>query len=255
MRVNWFFFICLILVIVVVVFPQIGSAAISLTGTTGLVNIPTAYIIPDGKIAFGYGYTDKEYSLYGPKYAQVAYYATAGYFPFLEVSLRVTVFPGLIQPGKYGSAKDRMASVKLRLLNESQYLPSILIGSHDILTIHKKDYLKYYPNRNKRYNDMHFSSEYIVISKSLHSKIFDSLGIHLGYATKLFKEATNYSMGGMFVGVDARLCRFLTIMGEYDTTKYNMGLRITPLGDIANIDLVVLDMKRISGGISFSLGL
>ncbi|MCX6013648.1 MAG: hypothetical protein NTV30_09685, partial [Chloroflexi bacterium] len=98
-------------------------------------------------------------------------------------------------------------------------------------------------------------SEYIVISKSINPKIFDSLGIHLGYATKLFKEAANYSMDRMFVGVDARLCRFLTIMGEYDTIKYNMGLRIMPLGDIANIDLVVLDMKRISGGISFSFDL
>jgi len=242
LKVNWFFSICSITIIVAVALPQTSSAATSLTGSTGLVNIPTAYIISDGKIAFGVGYTDRNYSLLGPKYAQAAYYATAGYLPFLEVSLRVTVFPGRIGPGKYGSAKDRMASIKLKLLNESRYLPTVLIGSHDILTTYS-------------YNDMHFGSEYVVLSKTYHLPFVDSLGVHLGYATKQIKKAANYSMVGTFAGVEIKLCRFLVAMGEYDTKKYNAGLRVTPFGDKISIDIDALDMRRVSGGVSFSFGL
>lgn len=66
----------------------------SLIGTTGLVDIPTTHVIPDGKVAFGTGYTDRKYSVHSPEYTQVAYYITVGYLPFLEVSLRVTNFPG-----------------------------------------------------------------------------------------------------------------------------------------------------------------
>jgi len=238
LKVNWFFSICSILIIVAVVFPQTSSAAMSLTGSTGLVNIPTAYIIPDGKIAFGSGYTDKEYSLRGPKYAQVAYYATVGYLPFLEVSLIVATFPGCMDLGNYGTDKDRVSNAKLRALNESRYTPSILFGLNDFIGSAK-----------------HFNSEYVVISKSLHPSIVDSLGIHLGYAANLIKKATHYSMSGMFGGVEIHLCKFLAVMGEYDTKKYNAGLRITPFGDKISIDIDALDMRRVSGGASFSFGL
>ncbi len=228
------------LVTLAVIFPQIASAATSLTGTTGLINIPTAYIIPDGKMAFGVGYTDKEYSQHGPKYAhaQVVYYATVGYFPFLEVTLRVTAFPGHMDTGNYGTDTDRMSNLKLRALNESRYTPSILLGVNDFMGSSK-----------------HFNFEYVVISKSLHPPFVDSLGIHLGYATNPIKEATHYSMNGMFGGVEIHLCKFLAVMGEYDTKKYNAGLRITLFSDKISIDIDALDMRRVSGGASFSFGL
>ena len=76
------FLIFLSSVVVFIILSQPGIAAMSIVGTTGLVGIPTARVMPDGKVAFGIGYTDSEYSLYGPKYAQVAYYVTVGYLSF-----------------------------------------------------------------------------------------------------------------------------------------------------------------------------
>jgi len=225
------------LVIIAVVFPQICSAATSLTGTTGLVNIPTAYIIPDGKMALGVGYTNKEYSLRGPKYKQMVYYATVGYFPFIECSFRISVFPGRMDIGNYGSDKDRAINIKLHALSESHYIPSILLGINDFMGTGL------------------FHSEYVVISKSLHPPIINLLDIHMGYAANLIRKSKRSNMSGVFGGVEIHLSEFLAVIGEYDTEKYNAGLRIMPFGDKVNIDIDVLGMKYISGGTSFSFGL
>lgn len=191
---------------------QPGIAAMSIAGTTGLVNVPTARVIPDGKAAFGMGYTDKKHSLYTSEYTQVAYYVTAGYLPFLEASLRITVFPGMPFSGDYGSDKDRMVSVKLRAIDESRYLPSILVGGSDIYG-----------------GTVRFNSLYIVMSKSIHLPILGISDVNLGYASDLM-EAQHHSMVGVFGGLEMRLTRYLAIMGEYDTKRYNVGLRITPWG-------------------------
>lgn len=237
------FLIFLSSVIIFIIFSQPGIAAMSITGTTGLVGIPTARVMQDGKIAFGIGYTDNEYSLYGPKYAQIAYYVTVGYLPFLELSLRVTSFPKKMEVGAYGSVKDRMGSVKLRIMNESIYLPSVLLGIHDVMgTVSAKN--------------VHFNAAYIVMSKSIHHQFIGLLDIHLGYASDvMMKEARDHSIAGTFAGMEMKLFRHLVAMAEYDTQKYNVGLRLKLWGGDANIDLVMLGLKHISGGMSVSLNL
>ncbi len=226
---------------------QPGIAAMSIAGTTGLVDIPTARIIPDGRVAFGIGYTDKNHSLRGPKYAQVAYYVTVGYLPFLEGSLRITNFPGNMQPGAYGSEKDRMASVKILVRKEGCYMPSVLLGIHDVLGV--------YNSENPEAN-VNFNAAYIVVSKSIRLAFAGSLDIHMGYASDVVvKKASHYSMLGVFAGLEKELCEYLSVMGEYDTQKCNVGLRITPVGEYVNIDLAILGLKHISGGMSISFGL
>lgn len=136
-----------------------------------------------------------------------------------------------------------MASVKLRLIKGGRYLPSMLLGVHDILSTAKE-------------GAMDFNTAYIVMSRRVRLRLLGSLDIHLGYASDLLiKEAEHHSMIGPFAGLEKKLCRYLTVMGEHDTRKYNVGLRITPWGDRTNIDLVVLGLNRISGGMSISFGL
>jgi hypothetical protein len=142
----------------------------SMVGTTGLICIPTAHIIPDGKLALGVTYTDAQYSLFGPKYAQVAYYATMGYLPFLEVSLRATEFPDFVQSKTYRSAIDRMASVKLQVMKENHYFPSVVLGVHDISG-----------------GALKFNAQYIVVSKSIDFPLLGSIGIHIGHAPNPIK--------------------------------------------------------------------
>jgi hypothetical protein len=219
---------------------QQGMANISMVGTTGLVTIPTARIIPDGKLALGVSYTDAKYSFYGPKYNQIAYYATAGYLPFLEVSLRATEFPDLAWSDAYSSGIERMASVKLQVMKENRYFPSVVIGIHDIYGVSRK-----------------FNAQYIVASKSINFHLLGPIDIHIGHAPNPIKskEIKDYSINGAFGGIEKALCKYLTAMIEYDSRKYNVGLKIAPLGDRICIYIVILGMNRISGGINISTDL
>lgn len=206
-------------------------------GLTGLVDVPTARLIPDGRASFGAGYTHKDYSLYSSEYAQVIYYVTVGYLPFLETSFRVTVFPGMPFSGDYGSDKDRMVSLKLRVMHESRYLPSIVLGGHDIY------------GETTRFNTL-----YVVMSRHIRLPVISDLDIHLGYASDLM-DAQYHSMSGVFGGLEMRLSRSFAFMWEYNTRRHNAGLRITPWGSRANVDLVALGLRGLSGGVSFSLNL
>ena len=232
------------LAIGLIILAQPGVAAMSIAGVTGLVGIPTARIMPDGKVAFGVGYTDREYGWYAPKYDQVAYYVTVGYLPFLEASVRVTTFPGSSPAGTHGWDKDRMVSVGLRVMDERRYMPSILIGGRDIFG-----------------ETVRFNALYVVMSRAVRLPIVGVLDVHLGCASDLMKELLlnsdllSHSMTGAFAGLEMRLCRYLAVMGEYDTRKCNVGLRIMPWGERANIDLAALGLKHISGGMSISFNL
>jgi hypothetical protein len=62
-------------------------------------------------------------------------------------------------------------------------------------------------------------------------------------------------MKGAFGGIEKALCKYLSAMLEYDSRKYNIGLRIAPLGDRRCINIVILGMNRISGGINISTDL
>jgi hypothetical protein len=233
--------ICFSLLVVFILSVPQGMASMSMVGTTGLVCIPTAQVIPDGKVAFGVAYTDAKYSYRGPESAQIAYYATVGYLPFLEVSLRLSQFPDYLElKTNYGSAKDRMASAKLRIMKENRYFPSIVLGIHDI------------------YGDaVKFNAQYIVASKSINFPLLGLMYIHTGYAPNpiKFKKIMHYSMEGAFAGIEKVLCPYLTATLEYDSRKFNIGLKIVPLGDRVYINIAVLGMNRISGGVSFSADL
>ena len=139
--------------------------------------------------------------------------------------------------------KDRMGSVKLRIVNESIYLPSVLLGVHDVIGTLRKE-------------SVNFNTAYIVMSKSIHHQFIGLLDVHLGYASDvMMKEARNHSMIGAFAGLEMKLFRYLAVIAEYDTQKYNVGLRLKLWGDGTNIDLVLLGLKHISGGMSVSFSL
>ena len=214
----------------------------SMVGTTGLVCIPTAQVIPNGKMTLGMAYTDAKYSRHSPEHKQIAYFATFGYLPFLEIGLRLTQFPDFIEPKAYGSAKDRMVSAKLRVIKESYLIPSLVLGVHDL-----------YGNAVK------FNAQYLVMSKSTDLPILGPMGIHVGYSSNIIKynkvRNYNYSMEGAFAGIEKVFCKYLTAMLEYDTQKYNFGLKISPLGDKIYIDVAILGLDRISGGMNFSFNL
>jgi membrane-associated phospholipid phosphatase len=93
--------------------------------------MPNASVEADGTLSVGYGYD----SPYG------SIWATSTVLPFLQVTGRyvsINGTPGFTSvPGEYGSAygryKDKVVDAKLRLWQESGYLPSVAVGATDLL--------------------------------------------------------------------------------------------------------------------------
>lgn len=229
-----FFCITIHLLLLSNVLPQ------SLTGTSGLLNIPTAEILNDGEIAFGINYLEKKYLEYTSKqYDGINYYATFGFLPFLEISIRITRF---INPPFKQALGDRMPSVRLKLINEGRIFPSILIGVHDFMNVFGGT------------DAVHFNALYIVSSKSLNTKFFfNKVGLHLGYGTDWI-NANHRQFVGFFFGLSFENKSSLKSMLEYDAEKINCGMEYT-LFKHFKILTGVLNFNSINAGVCYKTDL
>ncbi len=101
------------------------------SGVSGYVNMPSASVGADGTFSVGYSY-DSPYS---------NTWISSTVLPYLQVSGRyvsVAGIPGFTNtPGQYGYGygryKDKVADVKLRLWQESAWLPSVAVGASDVM--------------------------------------------------------------------------------------------------------------------------
>ena len=104
-----------IMVAAILLYPQTIPAQ-SLTGTTGLVSIPTAQMPADGTVAVGVNLIDRRYHDSPDPYpgnTAMVQYASIGFLPFAEVGLRLT---RMLDRPRAQALGDRMVSVRLRLL-------------------------------------------------------------------------------------------------------------------------------------------
>jgi len=185
------------------------GASQSLLGTTGLVMIPTADLIRDGEVYFGAAAGNKKYNRWMPgRYHHYAYYATIGFLPFLEVSLRLIRNFDYTQGVGLG---DRTTSFRLRAVKEKKYTPSIVLGFHDCLSAFE-DASVIYQN-----------ALYIVGSKNIPLRKGPAqIGLHLGYGTDRMK-AHRHQFVGLFGGISVEVNPALTLMVEHDSEKFNGG--------------------------------
>lgn len=99
-------------------------------GQSGYVNMPSAWVEPDGTLSVGYGY-DRPYG---------SFWASATVLPFLQMTGRyvsISGIPGFTDvAGEYGSNygryKDKVVDAKVLLLKESAWLPALAVGSTDL---------------------------------------------------------------------------------------------------------------------------
>jgi len=108
-----------------------GLSSFAMAGPTGLINMPDARFNPDGTLRFGMAYARPYFDLS----------ANATLLPWLETNLAVTRITGV--PGfssgtnasgfgsAYGSYKDKNAGLKIRLLAEDGWWPSVAVGAQD----------------------------------------------------------------------------------------------------------------------------
>ncbi len=92
-------------------------------GGTGLMEIPTARVLEDGEVRFGYGQADPFHW----------YVGGVGAFSFLEVSGRYTEIDNIPSGlgSDFGAMKDKALDLKFQVLPECRKLPAVALGLHD----------------------------------------------------------------------------------------------------------------------------
>lgn len=239
--------------------PQ-AHAAPTLWGYTGLINIPTAELVPDGTIIVGAGYVEQPYGLpRQPPRDNAIYYASVGFFPFLELDVHVAIICGEnwdhSVPG-YGFNKDRSIGMRLRLLPEGDSYPAVALGAHDLAP-------KGWDEEGVAVTES--SALYLVGTKTV-----GPVRVHGGYAVDWLSDTHPPQFEGAFGGVDLALTRWLAAMLEHDTHKASAGLRVAfalrgllpwrrlggdALSPVFGFDIVSLGLKKLGGGTHFQFNL
>jgi hypothetical protein len=167
-----------------------GQAA--LNGQSGLINMPDGRVAPDGTLRLGLSYVDPYFSGWG----------SVSLLPFLEVYGRytqidgVTAFEGTGNEDAYGDYKDKEAGIKLRLLDEREFLPSLSIGAQDF------------------FGTGIFDAQFVALSKRIGDFDFT-----LGYGGD--------RIDGLFGGLrfTPRSFPSLSLVAEYDAYDYSRDLK------------------------------
>lgn len=215
----------------------------SLPGTTGYYNIPSADFYEDKTVLIGCNYLNKNFLEWNNfRQPGLAFYTTINYLPFIELSIRFS--RKIDRTPEQTSVGDRMASIRVRPIEESAHFPSVVIGVHSFFTTLSSGIAS------------HFNSTYVVLSKNFElDYAIHKVGITAGYGSDVLK-ANNYQFIGFFGGIKItpKKLEFLELMLEYDADKWNVGSRLTIMKHL--VILAGLEgMDSFSGGIAFKFKL
>lgn len=207
-------------------------AAQSLTGTSGLVSIPTASVPADGTVSLGVNMVDERYHGYLQEkqqgHAMLVQFASVGFLPFAEVGLRLT--RGMDVPEQ--AIGDRMVSVRLRVLKEGARTPAVVVGVHDIA--------------GTRY----FHAEYVAASRHVPTPL-GVVGLHAGYGGDFASvRARARQFVGGFGGISLAPRPWVTLMAEHDAERVNAGVRLRVWR--MNVLAAAHGLDRFSGGVSYT---
>ena len=205
-------------------------------GTSGLLNTPAAGMPDDGTFTAGANYLpdiltpqpDFNYNTYN-------YYVGMAFLPFLELSLRMTL---LKEPEeeKFNN-QDRSLAMRVRLLKEKKYLPSIVIGGNDIFTTSQSA-------------NQYFKSFYIAGSKTFN--LGGSLArVSLGCLSDFANDDVDFGpFGGL--SFSPAFLKSLSLMAEYDSQYINAGASILLFRHIYLYGFAA-DLRQFAGGVAIRL--
>lgn len=209
----------------------------SLTGTTGLLVIPTAGMPADGAVTVGVNVIDRGYHGYldpgFSEHAALVQYASVGFLPFAEVGLRLTRVVGVPRQ----ALGDRMILVRVRVLEEGRRRPAIVLGGNDFVGTHR------------------FHTLYAVASKTMDGGArLGIVGLHAGVGGDPFRAGyQSQGMAGALAGVSASPARWATLMAEYDSRYLNAGVRLRWRG--VTLIGAAQNLEALSGGASYTFRL
>lgn len=208
----------------------------TLTGTSGLVTIPTATIAADGDLSTGINRLVRgHYEFTGGTFEDhplLVQYASVGFPPFVEVGLRLTRVVDVPRQ----ALGDRMVNVGVRLLKEGRHLPAVAVGAHDII------------------GTRIYHATYAVASKTVHTRA-GAAGLHLGYGHDVLGlQARGRQFDGLFGGISLSPRRWATLMVEFDGERPNAGVRLGPVHGVALL-AALQELDGFSGGVSYTFAL
>jgi hypothetical protein len=228
------------------------SVAQSLSGTTGLFNIPSGRIEKDRTFILGVNFMDRNYGSYKYskdkdfEYDALATYATLVFLPRIEVQFRYTHLLGREISLKERYFPDRMATIRIQALKESRYCPALTVGL--------QDFAHALGNSLGLSSPSYYSANYAVASKQWKVGVLTT-DITLGYAVAL-RQAQHLNLNGAFGGMAVGWKRFpgSDIMLEYDSYRWNAAVRVL---FFKRLQLLAgwYGMKTLSGGLSWRVSL
>src|SRR5712691_17145 len=193
-----------------------GVFSVAEADPTGLISMPDGRFDPDGTLRFGLSYARPYLDLS----------ANATLLPWLETNLgvtRISGVPGFAIPQNgfglaYGAYKDKTSGVKIQLLPEDGWQPSLALGAQDFIGTRL------------------FEREYAAATKTL-----GDAQLTLGYGRK--------QIDGAFGGArySPSWLRNWSLVAEYDATDYKKH----PFADITG---VASRTQGMSYGIEYRLG-
>ena len=232
------FFLCGVLVV-------LGQ---SLTGTRGLVRIPTADMYPDKTFSIGATYTPSGYfkRTHGAKRQQIVEspgsntFITINILPYLEVMFRYThELDSRVNPTTQ-YFPDRMFTARFRIIKERKYLPNLTVGVQDLSAA--------FDLTCKGCSN--FSSFYFVATKHFLVNDF-KLGITLGNSSD-FMDIKAQDFKGLFWGgsLSHKNIPNLEFVMDYDTKMINAAVR-THLWKRLHLMFGVMDLKKTTAVIAY----
>jgi len=192
-------------------------SAQSVTGTSGLIHIPSARMLEDGQLVLGAAYIPKPYFQRYDRRINPGLntYITVGFFPFLEVMFRYTHELNVPVNPETRYFPDRMFTIRGRLLKEKKYLPAIVLGLQDASAIFGDTCL----------NCSNYSAIYFVGSKNIESD-YGKFDLSMGYAFD-YKELKAKDYKGVFGGVSfsPNFYEKASFLFEHNSKGFNTGIR------------------------------
>jgi hypothetical protein len=217
----------------------------SIFGNSGLIVVPSAYLPNDRQLSFGFHYLPKKVALVRrPRAGEKAFFVDIGFFPFLEVTAKLTRSDNLdVESMGIG---ERSVNLRLRLLTEGERYPALTFGVHDAVS-----------GADKRFN----SATYLVASKSLFSVFRLPFIVHAGYGVNLndlginkkwYKESFP-SLNGPFCGIQV-FYHHISFSAEYDAERINAGMNLTLFRKLT-LYLAALGFDAASFGVGYQFTL
>lgn len=216
----------------------------SVTGTSGLIHIPSARMLEDSQLVLGAAYIPKPYfQRYNRRINPgLNTYITYGILPFVEVMFRYTHELNMPVNTTTMYFPDRMLTIRARLLNEKKYLPAIVIGLQDMSA--------YIGNTCEVCSN--YAATYIVFSKNL-KLIFGDFDFSLGYAKDFF-DLRYKDLDGGFGGVSFTPIFFdkASFLFEYNSLHINSSIKFRPTSKL-NFMLGFWDLSKLMLSINYNL--